>query len=203
MENRFPKSVRLAFLLISVILLMFVIMQAKQFLYPLAFAFLLAYMLYPVVNFLEKHDVPRILSILAGLSIIIGILYGAGFFIFRRFGTLIEDMPGLKRQALDNVDIFLQSIQNTFGIKDNKLEDFLRDFVNGMFQTGNVQFKQMFLHTTGALIKILLLPAYVFLFLYYRTKVAYFILKMVPDGQRLVTVRILREISTVATRYMG
>jgi predicted PurR-regulated permease PerM len=203
MENRFPKSVRLAFLLVSLILLIYVMVQAKQFLYPLAFAFLLAYMLYPVVNFLEKKYVPRILSILIGLVIVIVILYGAGFFIFRRIGTLIEDMPSLKKQALDNVDVFLQSIQNTFGIKDNKLEDILRESVSGMFQTGNQEFKQMFMHTTGALIKILLLPVYVFLFLYYRTKFAYFILKMVPDGRRLVTVRILREISTVATRYMG
>ena len=203
MENRFPKSVRLTFLLVSLILVMFVIIQAKQFLYPLAFAFLLAYMLYPVVNFLEKRDVPRILSILTGLIIVIAVLYGAGFFIFRRLGTLIEDMPGLKKQALDNVDVFLQSIQNTFGIKDNKLEDFLRDSVNGMFQTGNTEFKQLFVHTTGTLIKVLLLPVYVFLFLYYRTKFAYFILKMVPDGQRFVTISILREVSTVATRYMG
>jgi len=203
MENRFPRSVRFSFLLVSVILLIYVIIQAKQFLYPLAFGFLLAYMLYPVVNFLEKRDVPRILSIITGLVIVIAVIYGAGFFIFRRIGTLMEDMPSLKKQALDNVDVFLQSIQATFGIKDNKLEDFLRDSVNGMFQTGSQEFKQMFMHTTGALIKILLLPIYVFLFLYYRTKFSYFILKMVNDGKRLVTIKILREISTVATRYMG
>ena len=203
MENHFPRSVRFSFLLVSVILLMYVIIQAKQFLYPLAFGFLLAYMLYPVVNFLEKRDVPRILSIITGLVIVIAVIYGAGFFIFRRIGTLMEDMPSLKKQALDNVDVFLQSIQTTFGIKDNKLEDFLRDSVNGMFQTGSQEFKQMFMHTTGTLIKILLLPVYVFLFLYYRTKFSYFILKMVNDGKRLVTIKILREISTVATRYMG
>jgi len=141
---------------------MYVIIQAKQFLYPLAFGFLLAYLLYPAVNFLEKHDVPRILSIIIGLVIVIAIIYGAGFFIFRRIGTLVEDIPSLKKQALDNVDAFVQSIQITFGIKENKLEVFLRDSVSGMFQTGSQGFKQMFVHTTGTLIKILLLPVYVF-----------------------------------------
>jgi predicted PurR-regulated permease PerM len=203
MDNRFPRYVRLPFLLITMILFMYVIIQAKQFLYPLAFGVFLAYLLFPVVNFLEKHDVPRILSIIVGLVIIIAIIYGAGFFIFRRIGTLVEDMPSLKKQALSNVDVFIQSIQTTFGIKDNKLEVFLKDTVNGMFQTGNQEFKQMFVHTTGTLIKILLLPVYVFLFLYYRTKFSYFILKMVPDVKRFVTVKILREISTVASRYMG
>jgi predicted PurR-regulated permease PerM len=203
MENRFPRSVTLSFLLVSVILIMYVIIQAKQFLYPLAFGFLLAYLLYPVVNFLEKQNVPRILSIIVGLVIIIAIIYGAGFFIFRRIGTLVEDIPSLKKQALDNVEAFVQSIQTTFGIKDNKLEVFLRDSVTGMFQTGSQGFKQMFVHTTGTLIKILLLPVYVFLFLYYRTKFSYFILKMVKDEKRLVTIKILREISTVASSYMG
>ena len=203
MENRFPRSMRLSFLLVSLILIMYVIIQAKQFLYPLAFGFLLAYLLYPAVNFLEKHDVPRILSIIIGLVVVLAIIYGAGFFIFRRIGTLVEDIPSLKKQALDNVDSFVQSIQITFGIKENKLEVFLRDSVSGMFQTGSQGFKQMFVHTTGTLIKILLLPVYVFLFLYYRTKFSYFILKIVRDDKRLVTINILREISTVASRYMG
>jgi predicted PurR-regulated permease PerM len=45
-------------------------------------------------------------------------------------------------------------------------------------------------------------PVYVFLFLYYRTKFAYFFLKVVGRENRLVAVKVLREISRVVTRYM-
>jgi predicted PurR-regulated permease PerM len=45
-------------------------------------------------------------------------------------------------------------------------------------------------------------PVYVFLFLYYRTKFAYFFLKMVGRQNRLIAVGVLREIATVVTRYM-
>ena len=45
-------------------------------------------------------------------------------------------------------------------------------------------------------------PVYVFLFLYYRTKFAYFILKIVGRQNRLIAVKALREIARVVTRYM-
>lgn len=203
METQYPKSIRFSFVLIFIILTFLIVITAKQFLYPLAFGFLLAYLLYPIVNFLEKKDFPRIISILVGLFIGIAVIYGAGYFIVRKFGTLVEDLPSLKQQAMMNINSFLQGIESTFGIRDNKLEIFLKESVNGMFASGSEGFKHMFVNTTGTLIKILLLPVYVFLFLYYRTKFAYFILKMVSGQKRLVTINILRDISTVATRYMG
>jgi len=45
-------------------------------------------------------------------------------------------------------------------------------------------------------------PVFVFLFLYYRTKFAYFILQMAGRNNRLITIKVLREIATVVTRYM-
>lgn len=203
MEYRLPRSIRYTFTLLGIILSLYSVIVAKEFLYPLVFGWLLAYLLFPVVNFLEKKDIPRILAILISLVLAIGIIYGAALFIFRRMGGLIDDLPTLKQQALGNVDHFIQSVQTTFGIKDNKLEILLRDSVSGMFEAGNEQFNHLFLNTTGTIIKILLLPVYIFLFLYYRTKLAYFILKMVPDYKRLVTINVLREMSTVAARYMG
>ncbi|MDZ7738276.1 MAG: hypothetical protein U5K32_04215 [Bacteroidales bacterium] len=55
----------------------------------------------------------------------------------------------------------------------------------------------------GSRFRILILPVYIFLFLYYRTKFAYFILKMVKKKDKPVAIKILRDISTVAERYMG
>ena len=39
--------------------------------------------------------------------------------------------------------------------------------------------------------------------MYYRTKFAYFILKLTPKDKGMVTIRILRDISTIAASYMG
>ncbi|MFN8209183.1 MAG: AI-2E family transporter [Bacteroidales bacterium] len=203
METRLPRSIRYTFTLMGIMLSIYAIIVAREFLYPLVFAWLLAYLLFPLVNYLEKKDVPRILAIMISLILTIGLLYGASLFLFRRIGGLIDDIPVLKQQALANVDHFLVSIQDTFGIKENRLEILIRDSIGSIFEAGSDKFNHLFFNTTGALLKILLLPVYIFLFLYYRTKMAYFILKMVADNKRLVTINVLREISTVAARYMG
>jgi predicted PurR-regulated permease PerM len=203
MQNQWPRSVRLAFILLALFLGVYAIIVARDFLYPIAFGLLLAYLLYPLVNYLEKKDFPRIISILIGLVLLIGIIYGAGIFIFRRMGGLIDDLPSLKTKAISNIDTIIHSIEDTFGIKDDKLNIALKESVNGMFQSGSESFNRLFKNTTGTIIKILLLPVYIFLFLYYRTKFAHFILKMVAENKRLVMIKILRGVSTVAAKYMG
>ncbi len=53
-------GMRLTYFLLAIILVIYGLIMAKDFLYPLAFGVLLAYMLYPIVNFLEKKGMPRI-----------------------------------------------------------------------------------------------------------------------------------------------
>jgi predicted PurR-regulated permease PerM len=48
-----------------------------------------------------------------------------------------------------------------------------------------------------------ILPVYIFLFLFYRTKLANFLLKLVKKEKRLVAVSVLRQFSHVVPRYMG
>jgi predicted PurR-regulated permease PerM len=64
------------------------------------------------------------------------------------------------------------------------------------------QSEKIFSATTGTIFVILMQPVFVFLFLYYRTKFAYFILKVVGRQNRLIAVGVLREIASVVTRYM-
>jgi predicted PurR-regulated permease PerM len=64
------------------------------------------------------------------------------------------------------------------------------------------QSEKIFSATTGTIFTVLMQPVYIFLFLYYRTKFAYFILKITGRKNRPMVVRILKEIATVVTRYM-
>jgi predicted PurR-regulated permease PerM len=51
-------GMRLTYFLLAIILLIYGLVMARDFLYPIAFGILLAYLLYPIVNFLEKMECP-------------------------------------------------------------------------------------------------------------------------------------------------
>ena len=194
---------RTALLLLIPILFLYGIITAKDFLFPLVLAILFAYLLYPIVNFLDNKGLPRAISILLSILFAIMVIGGIGLLFYSQLDLLFKDFDALKEQALENIAAFQASLKETFGFADERLEGFLEERVSKFFSTEGSGINKIFSATTGTLSKLFLLPVYVFLFLYFRTKFAYFILKVVDEEKKGVAIKILRDISTVAARYMG
>lgn len=188
--------------LLTAVLFFYGIIQAREFLYPLTFGFLLAYLLFPIVNFLEKKGVARILSILLSILFAFTIIGTAVFLFYRQMSLLFEDFSSIKRSANNNIELLQHNLESFLGLKDDRIEQFLKEQVGVLFNKEG-SFSRVFSATTGTILRIVMLPIYVFLFLFYRTKFAYFILKVVKKKYQNVTLKILRDISSVAAKYMG
>jgi len=63
--------------------------------------------------------------------------------------------------------------------------------------------QSLFTATSAVLFQIGLLPVFVFFLLFYRTKTAYFIFRLVGRENKTLALHILREISSVTTKYLG
>lgn len=197
METR-PVGMRLTYLLLAVILVIYGSIMARAFLYPLAFGILLAYMLYPVVNYLEKKGMPRIFSILLPILTGIAIVVFIALFLLKRINLFMDDLPYFRDKTVEHIESIQQYIEREYNISAERLKNFL---LSKIFEIGT-QSGKLFTTTTGTIFVILMQPVYVFLFLYYRTKFAYFFLKIAGKHNRSIAVDVLREISTVVTRYM-
>jgi predicted PurR-regulated permease PerM len=191
-------GIRLTYFLLAAILLIYALVIAKDFLYPLAFGVLLAYMLYPIVNFFEKKGMPRILSILLPILAALTLFILLALFILKRMNLFMDDLPFFRAKTIVHIETMQQYIEGEFGIPAGRLKNFL---LTHLFDMGT-QSEKIFSATTGTIFVIFMQPVYVFLLLYYRTKFAYFILKVVGKQNRLIAVKVLREIANVVTRYM-
>lgn len=203
MITKLPTAQKFSFFLLSIILVFYVLIAAKMFLYPLALAVLFAYLLFPLANFLEKKRFPRILAILFSIILLLTVITFIGFFVYRKLGVFVGDFPTFRIKAISRIDEMERTISSLFGISDLQLTDFLRSRVSGMFEEGSNVFNKAFTATTGTLFRLGILPVFIFMFLYYRTKFAWFIMKLVPREKQLLTLNVLREASKVASRYMG
>ena len=203
MITRLPSAQKFSFFLLSIILVFYVLITARMFLYPIALGVLFAYLLYPLANYLEKKRFPRILAILISIVLLLTVVTFTALFVYRRLGAFVGDFPTFRIQAIARIDELEKSISSLFGIADLQLTDFLRSRVSGMFDAGSNVFNKAFTATTGTLFRLAILPVFIFMFLYYRTKFAWFILKVVPRDKQLLTINVLREASRVASRYMG
>jgi predicted PurR-regulated permease PerM len=202
-EKRFLLARRVTFGLLSVILIIYGFVAIRNFLYPIAFGFVLGYLLFPLGSWLEKRGIPRILAnfiiIFSALALLAGLFLAA----YRIISPLTLDFPKLAERAIDNVTGMGARLGGYFGFDEEGSREYIRDQATSLAQTGGEQLQTVFNATANTIIAFGLLPVYLFLFLYYRTKFMYFILKLAGRSRRKETVAILREIATVMVRYLG
>jgi predicted PurR-regulated permease PerM len=110
----------------------------------------------------------------------------------------LDEMPYFREKAVEHIEDIQKYIASNLNISSDRFKNLL---VAGLFDLEKRSGK-IFETTAGTLFSILMQPVFVFLFLFYRTKFAYFILQLAGPRNRLVTIKILREIATVVTRYM-
>jgi predicted PurR-regulated permease PerM len=202
-ERRYLLVQRISYTLLAFILFVYGLIAVRNFLYPIAFGFLLSYLFFPVVNWLEKRRVPRILANFIAIVTGMGILVSIGLFAYGKIIPVTGDFPHLIEGGLRNLVDSLSSISEHFGFDKEETRSLIRDQANNIIATGGEYFQDIFNATTSTLVSIGFLPVYIFLFLYYRTKFAYFMMMIFGREHRGELVVILREISQVFGRYMA
>lgn len=201
MNSRYVLAKKLTVYLLLIILLIYGLIVAQQFLAPLALAVLLAYLLYPVANFLEKGGLARILANLISIILAIVLLIAAIQFFSRQFSVFVDDFPQMREQAIINLREAQEWVSDVFGVSNSAIRDWVEERIANLTDLDNT-IKTVFKATTRTLVIIGLMPVYIFFMLYYRTKFYTFILRMAPDSEEYRTEKILNEMNKVTTRYM-
>ena len=202
-ERRYLLIKRTAFVLLAIVLFIYGLIAVRNFLYPIAFGFVLAYLVYPLARWFEIKGIPRIL---ANLIVIMGTLaLMAGFIIaaYHIITPLAIDFSDLADRAIENLTEMIVSVGQYFGFDPDYLSETIRMQASSVFEAGGEQLRNVFTATTNTIVAFGLLPVYIFLFLYYRTKFMYFLLNLAGRSRKREMLTMLREIATVMVRYVG
>lgn len=202
-RRRIFMAQRLTYTLLAVMLFIYGLITIRNFLYPIAFGFLLAYLVYPVANALEKKGFPRIMANLLtifGAIIILGSLILTAYSILSPFSG---ELPHLVDTGIANFSQMVATAGEYLGFDPQQTKAFIKGEAAAFIQSGTQHIQALFEATTATLVMLGLLPVYIFMFLYYRTKFMYFLMKVAGRAYRREMLAILREISTVMVRYMA
>ncbi|MCF8231148.1 MAG: AI-2E family transporter [Bacteroidales bacterium] len=201
--KEFPLIVKITFGLIFIILFFYSIIVAKHLLMVLTLAILFSYLLFPLVARLEMIHFPRFLANLVAILLLLAIFSGVIFLMYKQVETLLDDLPLLKRKALDNIDQLEVAIESWTGLEVQKQHLWLKENVNNLFESGSNFLKVTFTATTSTIVKMLLLPVFIYYMLFYRQKFFIFLLRIIPKDKKTITAQILKKISQMVQRYIG
>ncbi|MBI9033323.1 MAG: AI-2E family transporter [Bacteroidales bacterium] len=199
----YPFSMKATYNLLFIILLIYALIVAKDFLIIIGLGVLFSYMIFPFSYFLETKKFPRALATAIAILSMITVFTGILFLIYWQVSKMIGDFPQLKSQALLNVDQMEMFIESNFGIDASKQHRWLKESVNNLFESGSEFSKNIFSGASSTMFKMFVLPVFIFYLLQYRDKFLKFMLATVSREKKPVSIIILKQISSVIQNYMS
>ncbi len=123
MESKFIGK-KLTYLIIPAFGIIYALILARDFLYPLAFGILLSYLLYPIVNFLEKKGFPRILSILLTILAAVAVFVVIAVFVLKRVNLFMDELPKFRQMTISHIEDLQNSLEIQFWNSCRAAEEF-------------------------------------------------------------------------------
>ncbi|MDF3026298.1 MAG: hypothetical protein K0S23_605 [Fluviicola sp.] len=199
MVNLQDKYLKRIFTILLLTSLTVIICLASDILFPLLLAFIFAVLIRPIDSFLQnKWRFPKLLSVI--LTVTIAILFFAGvmFLLGLQLRDFFDDLPTLEKNMTKVLHDIEGWINKKFGVTHFQQEKMVKE----NFKKGNFFSMENFGSITGALINFILVPLYLFLFLFYRSLLLNFLLKLVPAESSEKMQIVVNDIKIIIRMYI-
>lgn len=197
-----PVYAQIALVLISIYLVIHGMIVGANIMIPLAFAFLLALLLYPVNVALEKVKVPRAIAIILSMIMVIIILAIVFFFISSEFLGFYDEIPELTSRlntTFNDLQIF---IEQNFKVSPEAQIDWLQEKLNTFLEGSGELIASFIFTTSGVLTQMGLVPIYAFFILFYRDLFKDFMFKATPEEKHENVALIMHKVQKVIQNYL-
>jgi predicted PurR-regulated permease PerM len=196
--KKYPFYFRSTIILFGLILMVYILMNLRAILVPLAFAVLIAVLLNPISNRLVKLGIPKVLAItialIAGFILISGLMY----FLSMEISNFTDQLPEFKSRFTEMIVKIQHAVRSQFGIPIKKQNQYISDTETNL--------KPVLGATVSTLLEtismIILLPVYTFLFLYYKTLLLDFLYEIFARENAKEVSLVLVQTKSAIQHYM-
>jgi len=197
-----PVYAKMAQVILGLVALFYVLYIGKDIIVPLILALLLAILLNPVVNFLDNHKINRTVSILLAILAAFILLAALLFFVGSQLARFSDSLPLFKQKFNELSQQLLQWISQTFNYPPDKINEWVAKTRKEVMSQSNSVIGQTLGTLSGMLGVFLLLPVYIFLFLYYKTLLLTFIAQLFQNAPSKTVTEVLAQIKSLIQSYL-
>lgn len=197
-----PFYAKATIILVGIVALFTILNIAQTILVPLVFALIIAIVLHPVVNFLVKHHIYRVLAIVTALLITFLLIAGLALLLYTQASRFSESWPIM----VDKISILFNEtiswLSEYLDIKPQNIHDWIAKTKTGLINTSGSSIGQTIMNVGSTLVILFLIPVYIFLILFYEPLLLDFMHKLFgADNQSRVS-QIIAQTKTVIQRYL-
>lgn len=192
---------RVAYFLLTLFILGFILIEGQSLLAPMAFAALFAAMLQPVSGFLEGIFKNRIFAIfMAFLIVLLPILTLFTFFSLQ-IANVVGNINGLVDQILDGFETGVLWLGETLGLSQGEMQTWLTENFSTVLDAPLNLITSSLSSSTSIMASILICFIYTFFFLLYRTAFKNFLLTQFDRRNREEARTVIYQVQKLSQRY--
>jgi predicted PurR-regulated permease PerM len=202
MDNTFkiPFYAKAALIFVSVFAFVFIMFIGQDIIVPIVYALVFGILLNPFVNFLINKGFGKIAAITTIVVISIIVVSVVLYLLFTSISMFSESYPRFKLKLDTTMDQLVRWASHEFGYGRSKINtwlleaktDTISNYANGetLAQIGQVS------------VKLLLVPVYLFMILYYKSLLLEFIRKLFNKEHHFTVVEVLSNSKIIIQSYL-
>ncbi len=201
-DARLPFVVNVSIFFVGLISLVAILFIAQSIIVPFIFAVIIAILLTPIVRFLVKLGMHRVIAIC--LTLLFTFIVIAGFLelMISQGSKFAETWPALVDRFTAMLDQTVAWASGYFDIKPDKIQEWIATTKGDIIDTSSAAIGRTLLNLGNIVMILLLVPVYVFLILYYQPLLLDFIHKLFSAENQGKLGEIVSQTKTVIQRYL-
>lgn len=199
-HQQLNKAVAILSLLVLIVGILFL---AKPFLVPLTFAALLSMLLLPTTRWLQAKGINR------GISPVLSILLFVGFFaaIIAFFSWQMSDIASnankLEDQLTEKYQQAKEFVSEKFGVSPEKQQQIIKEQQSSSSVKAGSMITGVLAGVSGFLGNTLLVLVYIYLFIYFRSRLKHFVVRLVSPEEKANALDIMNSAQKVSAKYLS
>ena len=202
METKIAFSAKLAFTLVSLVIIIWGLYVLQGILVPLTFSILFAILLLPLCRLLEHWRVPRVWAITLSVVVAIALLLSLIYLASAQIASLTDELPNLTSKVTRWTGKLQGFVSKNFHVSRAKQASEIQKYVTDALKNSASTVSNIFATTTNTLANLALIPIFVFFFLLYRDFFKRFFYQLFVGSPKEKLDGIFKRIYEVVQGYM-
>jgi len=197
-----PFYLKISQILIGMVAFFFIMYIGQDIIIPIVYSLIIAILLDPAVSFLVRKKVNIFVAITVVMLIAIAILITIIYFISSQITMFADAIPMLQQKFDLLLNQSIDFISSNFGVEASKIHEWLEKTKSeGMGNTSALIGST--LGTVSSFVAaLILLPVYIFMFIYYKPLLLNFISKLSPEEKQGQVKEMLSESRLLIQSYL-
>jgi predicted PurR-regulated permease PerM len=201
-ELKLPVYVKVTILLIGLFALFTLLFIARSILIPIVFATIIAIVLHPVVNFIVRLKINRVVAITITLLLTFLVMVGFGALVISQASRFSESWPVLVEKFTTLLNQNISDAADYFNKDPQKIHEWISKTTSELINISTAAIGQTLVIVGSALIVLFLIPVYIFLILFYQPLLLEFIHKLFGINNKSRVSEIVSQIKRLIQQYL-